>query len=223
VAEPPRVKICGLTRNGDARTAEALGADFLGMVLTDGFARSVPRDRAAGVVEGTSAPRVAVVVDETPAAAAGLAAVVDATVVQLHGSETPADVAVLRDLGEWVVWKAVRAATLDDVREAVDRYGEIVEGLLVEGWREGVVGGGGARLLLEPEAVRALVPSGLAFVLAGGLEPTTVEAAVARFRPDVVDVSSGVERAVGEKDPRRMETFVRSAKQAFTSHSDRPT
>lgn len=223
MAEAPRVKICGLMRNEDARAAEAHGADFLGVVLTDGFARSVSRDRAATVVEGTSTPCVTVLVDETPAAAAALAAVVDAAVVQLHGSEPPADVVALRNLGDWAVWKAVRAATLDDVREAVDRYGEIVDGLLVEGWREGVVGGGGARLRLEPEEVRAVVPGRLLFVLAGGLRPETVRAAVARFGPDVVDVSSGVERAVGEKDPGRIESFIRSAKQAVTLHSDRPT
>ena len=223
MAEAPRVKICGLMRNEDARAAEALGADFLGVVLTDGFARSVPRDRAADVLAGTTSRRVAVLVDEPPASAARLAAVVDAAVVQLHGSESPTDVAALRELGGWSVWKAVRAATLDDVREAVARYAEVVEGLLVEGWREGVVGGGGARLRLEPEEVRAAVPERLVFVLAGGLRPETVGAAVARFRPEVVDVSSGVERAVGAKDPRRIESFIRSAKQTVTPHSDRPT
>jgi phosphoribosylanthranilate isomerase len=217
------VKICGLVRNADARVADEVGADYLGVVLSAGFGRSVAPERAASVLEGTSAARVAVLVDEAPARAATLARGIDAAVLQLHGSERPEEVVELRERGEWGLWKAVRAATADDVRRAVDRFGAIVDGLLVEGKRDGVVGGGGVRLALDPAAVRDAVPSALAFVLAGGLTPEGVEDAVARFRPDVVDVSSGVERAVGEKDPARVAAFVRSAKRAFDLHAHRPT
>jgi phosphoribosylanthranilate isomerase len=95
----------------------------------------------------------------------------------------------------------------------VERYGALVDGILVEGRREGVVGGGGARL--DPESVadvRALIRPGLEVVLAGGLTPDTVADAVARFRPDVVDVSSGVERVPREKDPSLVRRFIEEAR-----------
>ena len=106
----------------------------------------------------------------------------------------------------------VRARTLDDVERTVARYRGSADGILVEGWKEGSVGGVGAVLSLEPEQVRDRIPSDVDFVLAGGLTPDTVGEAVARFRPDVVDVSSGVERSLGEKEPGLLRTFVESAR-----------
>lgn len=216
MADGVRVKICGLVRRADALAADAAGADYLGVVLTPGFARSVPPERARSVVDGTSALKVAVLVDEEPRVAEKAAVALGADVLQLHGSETVELFGELRRRGPWRLWKAVRARSIDDVRAAVSAYAEHADGLLVEGWREGVTGGGGARLALEPAATRALMPEGLDFVLAGGLRADTVAEAVARFRPSVVDVSSGVERAVGEKDPDLVRDFVEAARAAIS-------
>ncbi len=97
----PRLKICGLTRADDARSAVELGADLIGLVLSDGFGRSVPLDRAAEVVSGAAAERVAVLVNETPADAGDRATAIGASVVQLHGDEDRAMIEELRSLGEW--------------------------------------------------------------------------------------------------------------------------
>lgn len=212
-----RVKICGLARNEDARAAEALGADLLGVVLTDGFRRSVPLEAAPAVVAGTSVPKVAVLVDESPEAAVAAARAVGASVLQLHGAESVATVRELRSRGDWRLWKAVRARTLGDLHRAVDAMGDQVDGFLVEGWREGVVGGSGARIELDPAEVRASIPDHLDFILAGGLTPGSVAGAVARFSPDVVDVSSGVEREVRRKDRSLVEGFIRAARAASSS------
>ena len=212
MAAPPRVKICGLTRNEDALHAVASGADFVGVVLSPGFGRSVAAPDAPDVVQGVSAQRVAVLVDESPAQAARLADAIDASVVQLHGSEDRATVQALRELGDWTIWKAVRARSLDELGRTVELLGDVVDGILVEGWREGVIGGGGVRVSLDGDAVRGAVPGHLTLVLAGGLDPATVQASVARFRPDVVDVSSGVERATGIKSAEKVTAFVREAR-----------
>ena len=208
-----RVKICGLTRAEDARAADAAGADYLGVVLSAGFGRSVVPSAARALVEGTSALKVAVVVDETADGAAAAGEALGADVLQLHGSESPAVVEDLRARG-WKVWKAVRAKSLGDVERGVDVYGGSVDGILVEGWKEGSPGGGGARLSLDPARVRALVPHSVDLVLAGGLGPDSVAEAVRSFRPDVVDVSSGVERALGSKDHGRVRAFVEAARAA---------
>lgn len=205
---PPKVKICGLTDNDDARLAERLGADLLGFVLSRGFGRSVSEERAEDVARGTIVERVAVLVDEPVERAATLARSIDAAVIQLHGSEPPEAVERLRSVGAWRVWKAVRARSLEDVARAVLDYGALVDGLLLEGWKHGVTGGGGARLELRPDEVRREMAAGPALVLAGGLTPENVAEAVVRFGPDVVDVSSGVEATLGRKDPERVRRFV---------------
>ena len=214
MGEPVRVKICGLTRREDARAADVAGADYLGVVLSAGFGRGVEPSAARALVEGTSALKVAVVVDETAEVVAAAARALGADVIQLHGSESPAVLEELRARGGWKLWKAVRAKSLEDVERAVEAYGRWADGILVEGWKEGSPGGAGERLALDPALVRSLVPHSVDLVLAGGLGPESVAAAVRSFRPDVVDVSSGVESALGVKDHSRVRAFVGSARAA---------
>ena len=85
----PLVKICGLTRNTDALFAQSVGAGYVGMVLTQGFGRSVPVGAGPGVVSGVTLPRVAVTVDESPGANVALSRSIDASIIQLHGDESP--------------------------------------------------------------------------------------------------------------------------------------
>lgn len=213
MAEPLQVKICGLTRREDVVAAAAAGADYVGVVVTEGFGRSVPMTRAADLVADVRPVAVAVTVDETPERAAALARALGAGVVQLHGQEPPEAVEALRTLGSWRIWKAVRVRVPEDLMTAAIRYGDAADALLVEGWREGVVGGGGVRAdLAALENVRATLPPDLPLVLAGGLTPDTVAQAVARFRPAVVDVSSGVEERVGVKSQILIERFVIEAR-----------
>jgi phosphoribosylanthranilate isomerase len=215
VADPVRVKICGLTRREDVMVADGLGADFVGVVVTEGFGRSVPSERAGSLVEGVAATPVAVLVDEPLEEAVRLARSVGAGVVQLHGNETPGMARALAGEGEWKIWKAVRARHPGDISRAVERYGDCVAALLVEGWKEGISGGGGARLDLDTfaDALRQL-PEGIEMVLAGGLTADWVGEAVERCAPDVVDVSSGVEIERGRKEAALMRRFIVNARRA---------
>jgi phosphoribosylanthranilate isomerase len=216
----PLVKICGLTRAVDARGAVEAGADYVGVVLSAGFGRSVTAEAAARVLKGVELPRVAVVVDEAPEAVARAARAVRASVVQLHGSEDLGTVEALRRLGDWVIWKAVRARTADDVARAVGAFSGAVDGFLIEGWREGVIGGAGVRVAVAARTVRSAIPRERTFVLAGGLTPDNVSDAVARFSPEVVDVSSGVERGPGIKDPLLVRDFVHAAQGVIVKSSN---
>jgi len=208
------VKICGLTRREDAFAAERAGADYLGFVLSEGFGRSVTPEALPELVAGTTARRVAVLVDEALETASERALLLGASVVQLHGEEPPELLTALRARGGWALWKAVRPRSLEELASEVERYRFVADGILVEGWRDGAVGGVGARLTLDPEAVRDLIPEDLALILAGGLAPASVSGAVRDFRPDVVDVSSGVERALGKKDHALVRAFVESVRSA---------
>ena len=209
----PLVKICGLRRREDVLLADEVGAAYLGFIVSAGFGRSVGAGALGALAAGVKATRVAVLVDETPAVAEAAGTALGAGVLQLHGDEPVEMVRALADRGEWTLWKSVRAATVDDVRVAVERYAPWVAGFLVEGRREGVVGGGGATL--DPEALGGLrdeVPTSHRLILAGGLTPGNVASAVHRWNPDVVDVSSGVESVHGRKDPDLVRRFIGAAR-----------
>jgi phosphoribosylanthranilate isomerase len=207
------VKICGLVRREDALAADRAGADYLGVVLSAGFLRSVEPERARAVVEGTRARKVAVLVDEDAEAAEAAGRTLGASVLQLHGDEEPTLLLALRERGPWALWKSVRARSLDDIRRTAERFVGVADGILVEG-AGSALGVGGARIGLDSGSVRKLVPREIDFVLAGGLDVATVADAVRRFEPDVVDVSSGVEREPGAKDHALVDAFVRAARGA---------
>lgn len=212
---PPRVKICGLMRRDDALAAAQVGADYLGVIMSEGFGRSMSGQDAAAIVEGIDVSKVAVLVDESVERSVEAGRAIGAEVLQLHGRESVETVRALRDAGGFRLWKALRARSVEDVHDTVRHYRPFVDGFLVEGWREGAIGGAGLTLEVDAAGVRAAIPDDSDFVLAGGLTPESVADAVARFRPDVVDVSSGVEREVGVKDHGRLSAFVQHARALF--------
>ena len=208
-----RVKICGLIRPEDAQHAAGAGADYLGAILSEGFGRSVPAALAREFAQPGGPPLVAVFVDEPIADVVAKANQVGASVLQLHGEESPAVVDELRREGSWALWKAVRPRSVEEFLRAVDGYGEHADALLLDGWHRDLLGGGGVRFPWEViEEVRGQLPAGIALVAAGGLTSDTVAEAVARLTPDVVDVSSGVESAPRQKDAAKVEAFIRAAR-----------
>jgi phosphoribosylanthranilate isomerase len=125
---------------------------------------------------------------------------------QVHGELRSAVAERLRSHG-MQVWRVVRVADAAGAR-AAGVAGPGVDAVLVEPRVEGALGGTG--MALDP-ALGRLARTALAgrrMVLAGGLRPDTVAAAVAQVAPDVVDVSSGVERVPGEKDPALIRSFL---------------
>jgi phosphoribosylanthranilate isomerase len=213
--ESVRVKMCGMVRPEDALHAIRAGADYLGAILSEGFGRSVPAVVAREFVQPDGPPLVGVFVDEPIGDTVVKARQVRASVLQLHGDESPATLDELRRQGSWAIWKAVRPRTSDELSRAAERYADHVDALLVDGWHREHVGGAGVVFPWEViEKVRSDLPPGLTLVTAGGLTPETVADAVARLSPDIVDVSSGVESARGQKDPAKVEAFIRAARAA---------
>lgn len=217
VSAPVRAKICGLTRIEDAGLAGRAGADYVGAILTRGFARSVTPDFASRLKAESGRPLVAVTVDEPLDDLVGIGEVSGASVLQLHGDEPPELLEALRSHGQWELWKALRVRTADEVEAALARFGGVADGLLIDGWHPELRGGSGARFpwdLVAP--LRGRFPADLRFIAAGGLQPENVAEAVARLRPHVVDVSSGVEISRGIKDAARVRAFIRNAKREST-------
>lgn len=212
-SRPVRAKICGLTRPPDAAAAVAAGADYLGVVFAGG-PRQVTVPAAAEV--SAAAGRVPVFgvfgeqsVDEILriSRAAALAG------AQLHGAYRREDATRLRAEG-LRVWRVVRLAgpqDLDVLRESAVE----ADAVLVERRVAHAAGGTGIPLDLALAREARTRLAGAAMVLAGGLTPGTVAAAVALVRPDIVDVSSGVERLPGIKDPDKIARFL----EAVVGHS----
>lgn len=206
-----RVKICGLRSRAEMMAAAGAGAAYVGLVF---FARS-PRNVtladarwiATGVPDGVT--RVALTVDAGDDVLDTLLAAVPLDMLQLHGRESPERVAAVRDRYRLPVMKAVGVADEEDLAALVD-YGWAADQLLVDALapeNAGRPGGNGRafdwRLL---QGVRWPVP----WMLAGGLDPRNVAEAVALTGAVQVDVSSGVERAPGIKDPARIVAFIRA-------------
>lgn len=203
------VKICGLTRPEDAAEASAGGADYLGVVFASG-PRVVSRAQAAGIVAAAAGRPVFGVfgtqsVDE-------ILRVREATAIrgaQLHGDYSADDARRLRREGI-VVWRVVRLDG-NTASDAVAAAAPGADAVLVEPRMPGADGGTGAALPLAL-AVRARALLAGRMVLAGGLRAETVAHAVGLVRPDVVDVSSGVERLPGIKDSHKLACFLEAVR-----------
>ena len=199
------VKICGLRDAATARHAIELGADAVGVVMSPRSPRHATRAHAAEVVraarEAGRPVDAVLVVNTVPAReAAETARALGFDVLQLHGGYEAADFAEARALLPRL-WRATSLAAHPGLRAG--EFGE--ERLLVDG----AAPGSGRPWDFGLAADARL---GDDWLLAGGLDPENVAAAVAEARPGGVDVSSGVESSPGVKDPERIERFIRNAR-----------
>jgi phosphoribosylanthranilate isomerase len=210
---PAKIKFCGMMQGQDAAAAAEAGAAYLGVVFAGG-PRVVTLLEARRVVEAAAGvPVLGVFADQLPDEILRIAERSGLSGAQLHGPYSRADAARLRAHG-LTVWRVVRIelpSDLDNLEEAVLES----DAVLVEPHVPHARGGAGLplELALASEARRRLVNHPM--VLAGGLTPERVGEAIARVRPEIVDVSSGVERLPGIKDPNKIARFV----EAVFAHS----
>jgi phosphoribosylanthranilate isomerase len=204
-----RMKICGLTRNQDARSAVVAGASFGGVILAPGSRRTVSPGSVPAIFAGTDLVRCGVFVNEGAERIRRLAAEMDLGVLQLHGDETPEFAADLRSTTGVTVWKAIRPRSGGEFAAAAEGYDGAVDGLLLDGWSASARGGTGARFpWREVARHRERLEPSLTLVVAGGLTAENVAEVITLLSPDIVDVSSGVEASPGVKDPQRIQAFA---------------
>jgi phosphoribosylanthranilate isomerase len=209
------IKICGLSTTETLDVALEAGADAVGFVFFPPSPRHISYEAArilAARVKGR-AERVALSVDADDALLAAVIEALRPDVLQLHGKETPARVVAIKHRFGLPVMKAIPVAARADLAVAAE-YAGVADRLLFdapaprEATRPGGLGKSFDWRLLEN------LDPGVPFMLSGGLDAGNVAEALRVTRAPAVDVSSGVERAPGEKDPDKIRAFVRAARAA---------
>jgi phosphoribosylanthranilate isomerase len=215
-----RVKICGIRTRAEAAAAATAGAAYIGFVFYPASPRAVTVGDARWIAEGLTGDtaaagliKVALTVDADDETLDRIVGTVPLDLLQLHGHETPERVAEVRGRYRLPVMKAVGISEPDDL-DGLRGYEATADQLLIDARpprSAALPGGNGLAFdwrLIEGRAWRT------PWMLAGGLNPQNVEEAVRLTGAVQVDVSSGVERRPGLKDPDLVTAFVHSARDA---------
>jgi phosphoribosylanthranilate isomerase len=198
------VKICGITTPEDAAMVVAAGADAVGVNLWRGSKRYVTPEAARGVLAAVPSRvlKVGVFVDAPADEVERQVDELGLDRAQLHGDEAAAHFGRLDA-------RLVRVVRVRDEGSFAGEAGWSPALWLYDAFVDGF-GGAGVVAPWPLIAERARRP----FLLAGGLTPDNVAAAVARTRPDGVDVASGVESSARKKDPAKVAAFIAQARSA---------
>lgn len=216
-----KVKICGLTREEDARAAVSLGAWALGMIMWPASPRHVTPERAATIADANrrSAEIAGVFVDQPLDEVVNLTNEIGLSIVQLHGDEGQQYcMAVAQRTGAKIA-KAFRVQG----RSVLAEIGKFwnVDYHLLDSYKAGVPGGTGETFnwdFLQGAPRRSEVP----IILSGGLTPENVASAIETVHPYAVDVASGVESEPGVKDHEKLSAFFAAVASVEVDEDETP-
>lgn len=206
-----KIKICGLKTPELADVAVDAGADMIGFVHFGKSPRHIEQDQIGALINHLGNRAQSVVLLVNPDNETLLA--IDALrphFIQLHGSEGEERVKEIKELVNAKLIKALPVGTIDDLAP-VSSFAPLVDLILLDAKppkNSDIPGGNGE--VFDWSLLNALDPS-LKFMLSGGLDVDNVADAVKQIRPFAIDVSSGVERARGEKDAEKIRRFISRA------------
>lgn len=206
-----KVKICGITALEDATLAADLGADMIGFNFYPESKRYISPERVASFVgslaEGVMKVGVFVNASLDDIIFATKLAPLDA--IQLHGNESSQFILELRDRVETMIIKAIQIRSVSDI-SSLGSFG--ADAVLMDTYSASDFGGTGETF--DWQIAREGREKVDQLFLAGGLNAENVHDAIRIVRPYAVDVASGVESSPGKKDRKKMEAFIRNAKNA---------
>lgn len=220
-----RLKICGITNVDDALYAVDQGADALGLNFYSRSPRYISPEAARQIVDAMATSKLAqqpkiggVFVNEPEVSWSSCMWFSGIHFTQFHGDEPPARIASAKQQQPVVKAFRCQGTNLADIRrylEDVRTAGALPDAILLDAYSPSAYGGTGE--VIDWHAVRDQRDQflGLPIILAGGLTPDNVAAAIRTARPDGVDVASGVELSPGKKDPAKVRDFIAAARVAF--------
>jgi phosphoribosylanthranilate isomerase len=204
-----RVKICGITNVADAKLCAELGADGIGLNFYPESPRAISPFTARKIMAELPpfVSTVGIFVNWLPAPVIALSKALGLAYAQLHGDETPQAVAkVTKRINVFKVFRVGRGSPVPEFSKYPSASAFLLDSA---GSREfGGTGQSTDWLLAKKAALSHRV------ILAGGLTPENVAAAIAAVRPYAVDVASGVESQPGKKDPGKLRAFFQEVKRA---------
>ena len=205
-----KIKICGLTSVKDAKICISLGVDFIGFVFAES-PRRITREEAKEIIAGLppAVKKVGVFVDEAGDVVEDTARYCGLDVLQFHGDESP-DYCL--HFGGFEIFKAFRLRAKEDL-VTMPQYR--VDAYLLDAFVPGKPGGTGERF--DWDLAIEVKKLGCPVVLSGGLDAGNVGEAIRKVRPEIVDVSSGVESAPGRKDADKLREFVESVRGGYVT------
>ncbi|MBO4396773.1 MAG: phosphoribosylanthranilate isomerase [Eubacterium sp.] len=199
------IKLCGMMSRADAMSALELRPQYIGFILCNRFKRYIAPNEVARIRHEADWPpeikAVGVFVDQEINDVADIINSGTVDVAQLHGNENEDYIKKLRELTGNPVIKAFKIETKDDVEKAVKSPADLI---LLDA-------GTGAGQTFDWSLVGDVSRD---FILAGGLNPDNVAAAISMIHPYGVDVSSGIETE-GKKDKKKMRAFVEACTNAL--------
>ena len=212
-----QVKICGLSEPDTLQTALDAGADFVGFIFYAPSPRNVSLERARELAPlvGDRAKKVAVTVDASDAELAAIIEALDPDYVQVHGSETVERIREIADRFGKPVIKSIKVRGEGDIASAAgfahDAALILFDAKAPEDLAGALPGGNGVQFdwtLLQGEdgAVR--------YMLSGGLDANNIAEALRITGAEIIDVSTGVERAPGVKDSALIRNFIEAVRSA---------
>jgi len=211
------VKICGIKTPEAVDAAARAGATHIGFVFFKDSPRHVTTARAYELaLRAPGLKAVALTVDADDATLDAIVAEAHPRTLQLHGAETPARVREVKARYRLPVMKAIAIADAADVARA-HNYETAADILLFDAKPDALPGGNG--LAFDWQLI-AKEKWSKPWMLSGGLNPNNVAEAIRVTRASGVDVSSGVEKSRGEKDPNLIERFVLAARTAFAERQN---
>lgn len=213
---PVETKICGLKDRASLEAALAGGAAYVGFVFFPPSPRAVDGAAASDLSKAINgrAKSVGLFVDATDDEISRVLDQAPLDILQLHGHETPARVAAVKAKFGLPLIKAAPVAEAEDLAAAT-AWRDLADIMLFDAKppkRPDALPGGNA-LTFDWSLLAATPPKGR-WMLSGGLTPENVCAAIAACDPPAVDVSSGVERTRGQKDPILIEAFLKAVASA---------
>jgi phosphoribosylanthranilate isomerase len=212
------VKICGLATEASLDAALTCGADMVGFVFFDKSPRHVSLELAASLGRRAAgrACKVLLTADASDAALAAAIAALDPGLLQLHGVETPERVASLRARFGLPIMKAIPIGEAADLAQ-VPHFDAVADYLLFDAKPRQAIGRPGGNGTAFDWGLLGMIQTKKPWLLAGGLDAGNVAAALAQTHAPGVDVSSGVERTAGNKDPDKIAAFIAAARGANPS------
>ncbi len=205
-----RIKICGITNTDDAIAAQEFGADAIGLNCFRGSKRYVDLQRAGDWIAALPSPliKVAIVVNASFDDALAISSLPFITALQLHGQET-AEICTRLAAAGVRFGKAVAVSAETSLLDALEFSTDTI---VLDSMANGAFGGTGEPFPWEIARQFVQAQPSIRAILAGGLNPENVAAAVRQVRPFGVDVTTGVESAPGRKNRRALKRFIDTAR-----------